>query len=471
MLTTTTRTAAFALAALAVQGTATAETFTISVGQSIQGAINDATDGDTIVLEPGVYEQTFTIDEAAITVRSTDPSNPDIVAATVVDGLGSLGTVATITGGVTAGTHLQGLTFTRGFAPNGGAVYAINASTITISDCVLDGNVVEAASNARGGGLHAVGTVVTLERTTFSNNQALGAGADGGGAFLNGSNGHLIRDCTFVGNYASDSGSAIRKDGGGHCQLTNCVFESNDTDNTGAVFVRSGATLTADACRFVGNTAVVGSAIRIWEDTGWLTVRNSVFQGNSSSAIFNDRDVLTVDSCTFEGNNDDYAIAVISPAATTIRNSVFVNDSGVPHFVAVSDFTVSYSMLTGGFAGAGNIDAIALFADADGPDNDPTTFADNDLGPAPGSPAIDAGSTVLYCGPMSDAAGNARGIDDPDSPDLGEAVIGPIVDMGAFEYQVNPDTPVDTCPEDVNSDGSIDVNDLVAIILAWGICP
>ena len=54
-------------------------------GESIQGKIDTAHRGDTIIIHGGRYVERIDFKGKAITVRSTDPNNPDVVAATIID--------------------------------------------------------------------------------------------------------------------------------------------------------------------------------------------------------------------------------------------------------------------------------------------------------------------------------------------------------------------------------------------------
>lgn len=59
------------LAACSLSGVVTAQELTVKAGQSIQDAVKKAKDGDTILVEPGVYRESVFIDKQNITLKST----------------------------------------------------------------------------------------------------------------------------------------------------------------------------------------------------------------------------------------------------------------------------------------------------------------------------------------------------------------------------------------------------------------
>ena len=127
---------------------------------------------------------------------------------------------------------------------------------------------------------------------------------------------------------------------------------------------------------------------------------------------------------------------------------------------------MTYCDVQGGSTGTGIINLDPLFADPDGPDNDPATWQDNDYRPAAGSPCIDAGKNAAFpTGILTDLDGRLRFFDDPDSPDCryvpGTCGTAPIIDMGAYEYQ-----PLVILLGDLNCDGLLDIGDVAAFALS-----
>ena len=81
----------------------------------IQDCIDAATDGDECVVAPGTYFETINFLGKAITLSSTDPSDPAVVAATVIDATG-LGQVSVVSCNTNEGSNtiLDGFTITGG---------------------------------------------------------------------------------------------------------------------------------------------------------------------------------------------------------------------------------------------------------------------------------------------------------------------------------------------------------------------
>jgi len=113
----------------------------------IRYAIAEADPGDEIVVGEGIYQDNIDFRGKSLTVRSTDPRNPAVVAATVISGGrstsyggsdgfgGGTGQVVTFAGGEDASCVLAGFTITD--ANNG--IYCFGASP-TISNCCIIGN-------------------------------------------------------------------------------------------------------------------------------------------------------------------------------------------------------------------------------------------------------------------------------------------------------------------------------------------
>ena len=103
---------------------------------SIQQAVNDALAGDAIVVSPGAcqYLENINFKGKNLTVRSTDPTEPAVVAATVING-GHQGPAVTVSGTQETDCVLDGLTII------GGTVgVSCRAGPVTIRNCTIGSN-------------------------------------------------------------------------------------------------------------------------------------------------------------------------------------------------------------------------------------------------------------------------------------------------------------------------------------------
>ncbi|MCK4904859.1 right-handed parallel beta-helix repeat-containing protein [bacterium] len=123
------------------------ENITINVPsdiKTIQGAINIAIDGDTIVVAQGKYQGNINFNGKTITLTSTDSLNPDVVARTIIEGThpGSVITIDT-------NSTLKGFTITS-TSSNCRGIYCKNASPIIENCTIIDNQTTEL-----GGGIYS----------------------------------------------------------------------------------------------------------------------------------------------------------------------------------------------------------------------------------------------------------------------------------------------------------------------------
>jgi predicted outer membrane repeat protein len=170
--------------------------------------------------------------------------------------------------------------------------------------------------------------------------------------------------------------------------------------------------------------------------------------------MFNSRSDATVTNCTFSANTalDGGGIYNDLNMLVLANSILWSNDAGEVVHDGGGSTSVTYCDVQGGHAGEGNIDADPLFVDA----------PNGNCRLATGSPCIDAAdNTAVPPAVTTDLDGNPRFVDDPDTADTGNGE-APIVDMGAYEFQI------ETCPADFNGDGDVDTTDLLYLLGAWG---
>jgi len=170
--------------------------------EKIQEAIDDGAtvDYDTVEVREGTYNEAINFGGKPITVRSTDPNDPVVVAATIIDATGLGSWVVAFGTGEGSDSVLAGFTIKGGSGNPGGAMI-INQCSPTITKCVFTGNT----SSGSGGGIYNQIANPTITNCTFTLNTA--ASGSGGGIYNNGSN-PTITNCIFTENTAMLGGAS-----------------------------------------------------------------------------------------------------------------------------------------------------------------------------------------------------------------------------------------------------------------------
>jgi YVTN family beta-propeller protein len=230
-------------------------------------------------------------------------------------------------------------------------VFSISGGTVTISGVTIEnGN----AGSGYGGGIYNFGTV-TLTNSTLSGNSANGGGGSGGGIYnygtvtltnstLSGNSANFgggiwndhTRGVMMVGNSSISGNSATSGAGvynGGTLTLSNSTFSGNSSTASGGGIYSDGGTVNVASCSFSGNSALNGGGLYI--GNGTLTVTSSTISGNSVSGnvggagIYN-QGTATLTNSTLSGNsarpNGDGG-GIYNQGTATLTNSTLSGNS------------------------------------------------------------------------------------------------------------------------------------------------
>lgn len=213
--------------------------------RTIQQAIEAASDGDVIVVDPGVYYEQIDFMGKDITVKSSDPDDPEVVAETIIDGR-KRGSVVTFNSGESQKAVLEGFTITGGVgtlaaAPlteegeeavegyYGGGIYITAGSSPTLRNNVIRDNSVD----LDGGGI----AVREDSNPVITGNQFSGNSAMGGGAIAIFASSPLVEDNFFENNKAGYLGGAILVDTDAFPAINNNEITENSSTSGGGIAV------------------------------------------------------------------------------------------------------------------------------------------------------------------------------------------------------------------------------------------
>ena len=342
--------------------------------QTIQAAVNAASNGDTVDIAPGTYTGAGNVDVdfggKGLTVRSQYGPT-----ATFID---CGGTAANNHRGFylhsgETGATISGLTIQNGYtSDNGGGINASSVS-VTVQNCVFKNNT---ANGGFGGGLYdsCEGGPIAVSQCTFTGNAAY----QGGGMYNAGSpTGNLIvTDCVVTGN--STSGQYGGQGGGAY----NFNFQSGLVALVNCLFAGNTANAAANGSP---NSGLGGGIVNDNEGTGTIADLNCTVSGNTAAAA---------------GSGGVYVVNYTGTAHCTLTNDVVYGDVGGE--IGGAGATASHCDVAGGYPGAGDVNAAPLFVNPS-----------MDFHLKPGSPCLGAGTPTGA--PTTDADGNPR----PSPPAIG----------------------------------------------------
>ncbi len=246
--------------------------------ETIQAAINEAEDSDTVLVQPGEYVENIDFEGRDIVVMG----NPDDPSEVVIDG-DENGSVVTFVNEETEAAELVGFTIQNGAVDGSGGGIHISNSSPTIRNCVIQGNQ---------------------------------AGASGGGILVSQDCNPLITNCQIMDNISVDNGGGITVERHATPVIYNCLLVYNETDgNGGAIAAIDNASPVVLNCTFD------------WEGRwGWYTaiylaasnvcVVNSIIYGPSPLWI------------SFDPDSDESSIMIAYSDIQEGQESIVTNDNG-----------------------------------------------------------------------------------------------------------------------------------------------
>ena len=245
---------------------------------TINEAIKNASDGDIIEVEPGVYTENLVVSNKNIAIRGSQ-----ILGPTVIDGsspVNDCGSCILVLGGSLVIDHLvlrNGSGCPVFGITRGGGIYAefatVEVINSVIEDCVLETEPF--GSTTWGGGVCSYFGSLTIEGSTIRNNVVDG---EGGGVWCTQST-LLVANSRITDNTAALGGGFLVAGGEASIDISS-IHGNTALENGGGVFVGDEADVQIFDTRFDSNVAPNGAGV--WTNVVNGSIVDSFFSNNVS---------------------------------------------------------------------------------------------------------------------------------------------------------------------------------------------
>ena len=265
---------------------------------TIQGGINGAVNGDTVLVAPGTYYEYINFNGKNIVLASLFLTSADTshISSTIIDG-DSAGSVITITNGEDTTAQVVGFTIQRGSATWGGGVFCENGSSPAIRHNILRNNYA-----GKGGGIWCyLNSSPIIQYNTFILNEV---SIDGGGICCVSNSSPTIEGNTLSENSAR-WGGAIYSNSSSPSVVGNLISSNSAESGGGMAFLLTFAGSVSNNT-VVGNGAVNGGGIYFQSSSP--VIHNSIIASSGSGfGLYATGSSPVISYCDVWGNGDgDY---------------------------------------------------------------------------------------------------------------------------------------------------------------------
>lgn len=259
---------------------------------TIQSAINAADNGDTIIVSTGTYQENINFLGKAVTVTSVNPDDPNVVAATIIDGSSPAdpnhGSTVTFNHGESNNSIITGFTIRGGTGTwlviawdlhepywnrCGGGIVCYNMSAPTIIKNVITNNTA-----GEGGGIYVYGDPVDMYnpidppehiRPVVSINTIIGNSAIVNHGYTPPNNGYTAAE--------HGDGGAIVCFQGVDADITGNHLQNNHADSYGGgIHLRQWSNGNISNNTVIGNTSLLGAGLHITYMSSPLIAGNKI---------------------------------------------------------------------------------------------------------------------------------------------------------------------------------------------------
>ncbi|MHC4316594.1 MAG: right-handed parallel beta-helix repeat-containing protein, partial [Planctomycetota bacterium] len=261
-------------------------------GNAIQLAVDAAQSGDTLIVVADTYDGDINLQGKDITLVSSNPDDPNVVAMTIIDG------------------QLSG----RGF------IFNSNEGPNTIIDgfTIVNGSI----TGQGGGAIYVdVNSSPTIMNVNIYNSSV--TGADGGAIYVDANSSPRFVNCIISG-CSADNGGAVHCDANSSPIFYHCTFINNSAAQVGgAILCDPNVSITIDDCNLLDNTAAYGGALYCAENSSGLMIdtileRNDANE-NGGAIYLAEANDLSITDCNISFNTSQYGAGLYSLGSLNLK--------------------------------------------------------------------------------------------------------------------------------------------------------
>jgi len=327
--------------------------------ETIQGAINYASDGDTILVQPGTYVENINYNGKNLVIGSLFLTTEDTshISQTIIDGNES-GSVVTFENGEDSTVVLTGFTIINGDATEnysrGGGINCYNSSP-RLENLSIRGN-----SAQRGGGISCYNSSPRIVNVEVSGNSTHGSGSNsgGGGVYCYYNSSPEMVNVLINNNSSADFGGGILSSLASSPNLANVTICNNLANSSGGgMYIGEGNPILKNVTICNNSSNWGGAGIDDWSSGSSLT--NVIVSGNDGEyGILMHSGEPTISYSNFYNNgtvniiNSEWIGVNITTNANGDSCDVYYNIQKDPEFVDI-DNNVYHLQNWSGLIGAG----------------------------------------------------------------------------------------------------------------------
>ncbi len=343
---------------------------------TIQQGIDAASDGFTILVDDGVYQENLLIDSKDIILQSINGAQDCII-----DG-GSNNSVIIIEN--SDNSVIRGFTIQNGLASYGGGGIKISGSPL-IEECIIQNN-----SATRGGGIYVTGSPI-INGNIIQNNTVTVAG----GGIISYEGEMILHNNLISQNHSDVYGGGVHVETSGNVKITNNRISANSSQRGGAICFHA-----ENSGGIVNNNLVIeNTAEFLHSDFGYQTGNHELINNTFAFNIVDSLGIGFGQQCN----------------AVLINNILWENTDEEIIIFPETNVDVRYCNVQGGWEGEGNIDVIPRFVGQSYGNYSITGFS-HCVGA--GIEEIEINGTLYYA-PEMDIEGTIRPAPVGSNPDIG----------------------------------------------------